>query len=272
VRGAVLTGAVRSGTSAPEPPGATQPAATAAPQAQGIDIGDYQDKHGPIQWDVVAGQYQFAYIKASEGNYYVNPYFAGDLKSALKAGLYAGAYTFATPDQASGAAEADYLLQQLGATSNLRLLVPMIDLEEDPYGPDSCYGLDPADMISWISSFSAEIEAALEVRPIIYTQAWWWNLCTGGTNAFNGSNPLWVGSDGSPSTSLPEGFGAWAIWQSIDGSAAGVTGPVDVDTFNGPVGRLASQLTVPHLGRWRLDPPLTAHPARFGTGAQPPLH
>jgi len=240
---AVVASPPRDGPAPTAPPRpASLEASVDGPDAQGIDVGDYQDSNGPIQWSVVAGQYQFAFVKATEGDYYVNQYYPADVNSALAAGLYVGEYTFATPDDASGSDEATYFLQQSSFPASKRLLVPMVDFEADPYGADICYGLDPSDMVSWISSYTATIYAALGVMPIIYTQASWWNYCTGGATAF-ATNPLWVGSDSTPSTMIPAGFASWAIWQSGVGSATGVTGPVDVDTFNGTVAQLASQLT-----------------------------
>lgn len=224
-------------------PGARAAARAVDAPAQGIDVADHQDEAGPIDWATVAGQYQFAYIKATEGNYYVNSYYAHDLTAALHAGLDAGAYAFATPSDADGATEARYFLRRAGYTGKRTLLTPMVDLESDPYQPTPCWGLAPADMISWISSYSQTIFTALGVRPIIYTQATWWNLCTGGSGAFDDSNLLWVGSDGSASTQTPAGFTSWAIWQAIDETAAGVTGPVDTDRFNGTPADLEAQLS-----------------------------
>ena len=64
----------------------------------GIDIASYQHAT-PINWSLVAQNRQFVYIKATEGISYTNPYYAGDMKGALAAGMYAGAYAFARLDQ-----------------------------------------------------------------------------------------------------------------------------------------------------------------------------
>lgn len=243
----------RSGLPVTDPTGtARAPENTAT--AAGIDVGDYQHSKAPIRWRIVARQYQFAFVKATEGTHYVNRYYRSDRRSALAAGLYVGAYAFATPDDASGAAEANYFLQHSGYSMGRKLLFPMVDLEYDPYNRHTpCYGLDRTAMISWITSYSAAIYGGLGVRPIIYTQASWWNLCTGGTSAFNG-HPLWVGSNGR-SAALPAGFTAWSIWQSGVGVAAGVRGPVDVDAFNGTVAQLRSRLTNPNAKPWRQNRP-----------------
>ena len=227
--------------------------------AQGIDVADHQHSHGPIQWRVVARHYEFAYIKATEGTSYVNRYYTSDSKSALRAGIEVGGYAFATPDDASGAAEANYFLRHSGYARDRTLLFPMVDLEWNPYSTGGrCYGLSRPSLTSWIRSYSDAIHRALGVTPVIYTQASFWNRCVGPTSAFVDS-PLWVGSDGAASsTEVPAGFPAWEIWQSGVGSAAGVHGPVDVDTFNGTAAQLEAELTA--KGRLRAQP-AQAYPA-----------
>ena len=75
---------------------AARSAAGAAPPAgasavQGVDVSSLQ--HGPsvgINWTQVAQPstgVKFAFVKAVEGNYYQNPYAAGDLAQASAAGL-----------------------------------------------------------------------------------------------------------------------------------------------------------------------------------------
>lgn len=225
----------------------------------GIDVGDYQHRRGPIRWRVVARHYRFAFVKATEGTSYVNRYYARDSKAALAAGLEVGGYAFATPDDASGAREAKYFLRHSRYARSRTLLFPMVDLEWNPYHTSTrCYGLDPSALTSWIGAYSDTIYKALGVRPIIYTQASFWNRCLGGTSAFADS-PLWVGSDqAASSTDIPAGFPAWAIWQHGVGSAAGVDGPVDVDAFDGTASQLDSELTAKG---WRRDRPPQVYPA-----------
>jgi hypothetical protein len=57
--------------------------------ARGVDVADYQHPHGAaIAWPrVAAAGFKFAFIKATEGDYYPNPYYASDLAQAKAAGL-----------------------------------------------------------------------------------------------------------------------------------------------------------------------------------------
>src|SRR5262245_56946654 len=66
----------------------------------GIDVSSNDHPSGQaIDW---AGQYnsgvRFAYVKATEGDDYINPYFDSDYHAAKDQGLYVGAYDYARPD------------------------------------------------------------------------------------------------------------------------------------------------------------------------------
>lgn len=74
----------------------------------GPDVSSFQHPNGEaIDWPAVKGAgHSFAFVKATEGTGYVNPYFATDLAGARSAGLAVGAYLFLDPGD--GAAQADH--------------------------------------------------------------------------------------------------------------------------------------------------------------------
>jgi GH25 family lysozyme M1 (1,4-beta-N-acetylmuramidase) len=206
----------------------TDPAAAQWPQ--GIDVSSQNHPGGAaIGWNQVAGAgYRFAYVKATEGNYYNNPYLMGDHGAALSAGLWTGAYHFANPSVSDGTTQADYFVDALPQRGRMSLQ-PMVDLEFDPYDPDPCYFLTPSQMVAWISDFQAEMVRRTGQLPIIYTAATWWNQCTGGSSAFD-EDPLWIASYGTPEPTLPNGWRTWALWQyTSTGAVPGITGNVDLD-------------------------------------------
>ena len=89
-------------------------AATAATGVPGVDVASFQESSG-ITWAKVAGAgIKFAAIKATEGNYYTNPWARGDLAAAQRAGLAIMAYHFAIPNltgpDSSAAAQADFAI------------------------------------------------------------------------------------------------------------------------------------------------------------------
>ncbi|OLF15202.1 GH25 family lysozyme [Actinophytocola xanthii] len=189
----------------------------ATPHVRGIDVASHQHPKGAaINWRGVAGAgYRFAAVKASEGNYYTNPYYTGDRSSARTAGMYTYAYHFAIPNVSSGRTQAGYFVDRVGYQQDGRTLPPALDIEWNPYadrdGTNACYGLSKSQMVAWIRDFLAEVRRRTGVQPIIYTAAYWWRDCTGGTSAFSG-NPLWVASYAAKPR-MPSGWPTYAIWQ-----------------------------------------------------------
>src|SRR5215472_5195993 len=172
-------------------------ARTAAPagDALGVDVSSFSHPGGaPIDWvKVAAAGYKFAFIKATEGSYYENPYYASDAAAARAAGLFAAAYHFAIPNDSSGTLQADLAVNAAGDPRSNGVTLPLIlDAEYDPYvtfdHTNECYGLSPAAMVAWISAFVTEVQRRDGVPPVIYTTADWWNTCTGSSKAF-GADP-----------------------------------------------------------------------------------
>jgi lysozyme len=216
---------------------------TASGPIQGLDVSASQHSGGAaIDWSQVAGAgYQFALVKVTEGNYYVNPYFDADYRGAKSAKLYAGAYHFAIPSASDGTSQADYFLDSAAYKADGATLPPALDIEWNPYdSSQSCYGLDANSIVNWIAAFRAEVERRTGRLPAIYTAANWWNDCTGGSGAF-ATDPLWVASYDPPSPSLPSGWQAWTIWQfTSSGRVPGINGDVDVSYFSATQGDLAA--------------------------------
>lgn len=214
-------------------------ATAAGTMLNGVDVASFQHPNGAaINWaDVAAAGYHFAAIKATEGNYYTNPYYAKDAADALAAGMYVAAYHFANPNSSNGTptAQADYAVHNAGNYKVGGHYLPLeLDLEYDPYSSNECYGLSPSQMVSWISAFMTEATKLTGAAPIIYTPRDWWDACTGNSTAFGG-DVLWVPaySAGTPGT-LPAGWNTWTMWQyTSSGSVNGISGPVDLDYFSG---------------------------------------
>ena len=74
----------------------------------GIDVASHQHPDGAaIDWQAVAASGQsFAFIKASEGTGYTNPYFSSDTAKAAAAGVTPGSYHYAKPGSTDPRAEA----------------------------------------------------------------------------------------------------------------------------------------------------------------------
>jgi GH25 family lysozyme M1 (1,4-beta-N-acetylmuramidase) len=200
--------------------------------ALGVDVADHQHPGGAaIDWpQVAAAGYKFAFIKATEGDYYANPYYAADLAQAKAAGLYATEYHFAIPNVSDGASQADYAVGNGSYAAVGRTLPLALDIEYNPYGPE-CYGLSTAQMAAWVAAFTTEVQRLTGQPPIIYSTADWWDTCTGGSTAF-GADPLWIAGYTSGSPPMPAGWGNWTFWQYTSrGSVPGITGHVDLSYF-----------------------------------------
>ncbi|HYZ52581.1 MAG TPA: GH25 family lysozyme [Streptosporangiaceae bacterium] len=250
----------RAGTSAaPERHAVASPAVTTGGKSgallQGVDVAAFQHPKSsqypngaPIDWTQVAGAgYKFAAIKATEGNYYTNPYYASDMAAAMAAGLYVAGYHFAIPNVGTAVGQADYAMQNAGYGTPSGPTLPLeLDIE---YGPSSdhtneCYGLTPSQMVSWISAFDSEVQRLTGQLPIIYTTADWWDTCTGDSTAFS-SDPLWVAAYSVSSPPLPAGWPGWTLWQYTSaGTVPGIatTGEVDISYVNANPGTLQNTI------------------------------
>ena len=119
-----------------------------------------------------------------------------------------------------------------------------LDIEYDPYisgdHTNNCYGLDPAQMVAWITAFDGEVQRLTRKAPIIYTTADWWDTCTGASTAF-GANPLWVAAYGVSSPPLPAGWASWTFWQyTSSATVPGIIGNVDASYSNGAIAALVA--------------------------------
>ncbi|MBO0727609.1 MAG: hypothetical protein J2P57_00035 [Acidimicrobiaceae bacterium] len=200
----------------------------------GVDVSSFQHPSGtPISWGrVAAAGFRFAFVKATQGDTYVNPYFRLDYAAAEAAGLYRGAYHFANPSVSGGATQADFLLSAAPYALDGHTLPPVLDVE-GVSGEPTCFGYSQAGLVSWIAGFSNEIQARTGHLPIIYTNAGWWNQCTGGTSAFV-NDTLWLAQYKTFTPTLPGGWATLALWQyTNNGFVPGISTDTDLSYFPG---------------------------------------
>lgn len=224
-------------TPVPTPTPTLAPTPTPAPSATpasayltGIDVSYHQ---GAIDWQQVrAAGTSFAFIRASAGTLTADSMYAANRSGASAAGLRVGAYHFGNPDGAANDAanEAAWFLRNASVASGD--LVPVLDLE-------ASNGLGSAALISWAQTWLQQVEAATGARPVIYTNASFWQSSMANTDWFarNGYR-LWIASwTVASQPTMPAGGWAgtgWTFWQhSSTASVPGVTGGVDADRFAG---------------------------------------
>jgi GH25 family lysozyme M1 (1,4-beta-N-acetylmuramidase) len=201
-------------------------------QTPGMDVSSYQ---GNVNWSSArANGGAFAYVKATEGTSYTNPYFAQQYNGSYNVGMIRGAYHFALPNVSSGATQASYFVGHGGGWSgDGKTLPPALDIEYNPYGA-TCYGLSQSAMVSWIHSFANQVHALTGRYPTIYTTTDWWTTCTGNNGGFGTTSPLWIARYSSSVGTLPNGWTYQTFWQYADAG----TFPGDQDRFNGAQDRL----------------------------------
>ncbi len=194
----------------------------------GLDVSSWQ---GTVDWLAVATNgARFAYVKATEGTSYVNPYFTQQYGGAYQVGLVRGAYHFALPDRSTGTAQADWFATHGGAwTADNQTLPGALDIEYNPYGP-TCYGLSQSAMVSWIAAFLNEYFVRTGRWAAIYTTTNWWQTCTGNYPGFGLTSPLWIARWSDSVGPLPAGWSTYAFWQWTNQP---VEFPGDQDVFNG---------------------------------------
>ena len=211
------------------------PVVNASASVSGPDVSSYQHPQGySINWTAakVSGGASFAFVKATEGGTYTNPYFARDFAALHASGLIRGAYHFANPTASTTSAvtQAKHFVAVAGRMSKPGDLPPVLDLEVNN-------GLAAATLIAWTRSYLNEIKALTGRDAIIYSAPYFWRGSMANTTAF-ASYPLWVASYSSTVTL----FGGWrffTFWQYTDhASLPGLPPTVDMSVFNGNLDRL----------------------------------
>ncbi|GAA1157874.1 GH25 family lysozyme M1 (1,4-beta-N-acetylmuramidase) [Kitasatospora gansuensis] len=204
----------------------------AVTQTKGMDVSSWQ---GNVNWSgAAANGARFAYVKATEGTNYTNPYFTQQYNGSYNAGLIRGAYHFALPNVSTGATQATWFVNHGGGWSaDGKTLPPALDIEYNPYGA-TCYGLTRAAMVSWIRDFSNTVHTRTGRYPVIYTTTDWWTTCTGNNAGFGTTSPLWIARYAATVGTLPAGWTFQTIWQYADSGPL----PGDQNYFNGAYDRL----------------------------------
>ncbi|KQX47286.1 MULTISPECIES: lysozyme [unclassified Streptomyces] len=203
-----------------------------AVQTEGVDVSSH---NGNVAWSTLWNSgVKWAYVKATEGTYYKNTYFNQQYTGSYNVGMIRGTYHFATPDTTTGAAQADYFVNNGGGWSKDGKTLPgVLDIEWNPYGA-TCYGKTQAGMVSWIRDFVDRYKYRTGRDAVIYTATSWWTQCTGNSPAFATTNPLWIARYSSTVGELPAGWQYYTIWQyTSSGPTVG-----DHNHFNGDYSRV----------------------------------
>lgn len=213
----------------------------------GIAGQDVSAHQGNVNWQSQWNQgSRWAYVKASEGNYYLNENYTQQYNGSRDVGMVRGAYHFAIPNWSSGADQARYFVANGGGwTADGYTLPPVLDIEYNPYAGrtingfyfgNTCYDMSKAQLGQWAADFGNTVKALTGRFPVIYSTTDWWNTCVG--NPTFGNYPLWLASYwNNPTNSpgnMPVSWDNYTMWQYSS------TGPFEGDSniFNGTYDQL----------------------------------
>ncbi|MDO5436048.1 MAG: GH25 family lysozyme [Clostridia bacterium] len=193
---------------------------------RGVDVSEYQ---GQIDWAVLHDEeISFAFIKATEGSSYTDPYFDVNWSNARENGILTGAYHFFSFDSEAGT-QADNFISTVPYTEDS--LPSVVDIEF--YG--SYKRTKPANkdlVISELGCLLDRLESAYGKRPIIYaTVSAYREYISGHFDDY----PVWIRSVYVPASWWIGNN--WTFWQYTDrAKLPGYSGPescIDMNVFSG---------------------------------------
>jgi lysozyme len=210
--------------SAPFPQPSPVPPLPDAPSsglAFGIDVSHYQPS---VAWGRAAGAgVSFAFIKATEGNHFVDPTFTAHWADAGNAGVLRAPYHYLRP-KISAAAQADLFLARTNGEGELP---PVLDAEARD-------GVPMAQLLLSIQSW-LELMLVRVGHAIVYTSPSFWSAMPVGA-AMDPRVDIWAAAWGAAKPPTVNGFNRWTFWQYTNrASVLGVSSAVDGNHFNGSV-------------------------------------
>lgn len=181
-----------------------------------------------------------------------NDHFLENIQGATSAGLIGGAYHLTRPDfplypsdyTQSAIAEAQYFLSRAGNYIGSGTYLPAA-LDVEITG-----GLSPSQLSQWIRTWFQYVQQQKSgTIPVLYTTR---SILLILDNDLVTNYHLWIATDDGDPTGTPSYSGtSWPNWKfkqyrfgESGGTVTGVTGPVDLDSFNGDLAALVRILPV----------------------------
>lgn len=207
----------------PEPP---KPAPAPVGPVTGVDVSVHQ---GDVNWDAVrrAG-IEFAIVKATEGEDYIDPRFnQARLEAIHQNGIIAGAYVYLRPRAGRpGSVEGTFLVNTLQAAGyGVGELRPVIDIEET--------ALSSSATCAYLKQTVDTIRKQMDVKPIIYTFQSFASATLRACGGWMTDLPLWIAAPGNPDPSTAPWHSFTIRQTSFTGRVPGISGDVDTDIIPG---------------------------------------
>ena len=194
--------------------------ATAEPYTiKGFDVSHHQ---GEINWKKISPQqYQFVYLKATEGGDYQDDHFQNYWLKAREQGLHVGAYHFFRLCR-DGAIQAQNFIATVPNKPDA--LPPVIDLEYD----SNCINTHTKEqLLKQIQIMHDQLRSHYDKQPIFYTSKAFYNIVLLGEFK---NTPIWI-REYKEQPDLKDGR-KWTFWQhNNQGKISGIEKPVDLNVF-----------------------------------------
>lgn len=187
---------------------------------KGVDVSHHQ---GEIDWQALrAGGVRFAYIKATEGTHFRDPRFAENWRRSREAGIPRGAYHFFSMCMSGAKQAANFIAVTPIEDQTLPHALDVEQMEPCPRGKRLA---NPA---AEIARFLDVVEKRFGRRPLVYTNHEFHEAYLKGHLP---NERFWLASLNHLPAFRRE---QWTLWQyHQDGRRRGVSGPVDLNAFNG---------------------------------------
>lgn len=192
---------------------------------RGVDVSSYQ---GIIDWDSLEKQgIHFAFIKATEGSSFIDPFFLTNLSNANKTDMRIGAYHFFSYDS-SGEKQADNFISVYPKSDNM--LPPVVDIEF--YGDKEKNPEDRETTHLILNELLLRLEEHYGMKPIIYATKKSYNMYI---SNYYSEYDVWIRDEYSfPKLNDGRKFTFWQY--SHKKKLKGYTGPekfIDMNVFYG---------------------------------------
>lgn len=192
----------------------------------------------PIDWPAVkAAGYDYAFIKATEGENFVDPKFERDLKEATDAGLLVAPVHYWRSDKNAGAQVKHFKTVAGGLPG------PKCHDVEDPRVPHG------ADLMRVLKDYLHAADKQLSGAQLFYTFPYYLIDRGNPVDPLFDQFHLWISHFTTrPEPMLPRAFKSWTFWQhNLKAKVPGIVGDTCADVFNGTRQAL--------FGLWGIDTP-----------------
>lgn len=190
----------------------------------GIDVSEHQ---GVIDWEAVAAQVDFAYIRLgyrgyTSGGLALDAYYSSNIAGATEQGIPVGVYFYSqATTYEEGAEEANFVLRNMG---DYALSYPIVLDREDPMSEDARTNDLTAEQHTQAALGFLETIQAAGRNAMIYTNRMYYALYLNLEQIYQ--YPVWFAQYADE----PDWPYEFAIWQYTEsGTVAGINGSVDLN-------------------------------------------